>query len=571
MTRPIWFAPFLLTCAATLSYFYADRAMPVPDEGALLVAASKILHGGVFYLDIDAYPFPGVSYLLAGVMSIFGEHLSVARGVAGAIYCATLLGVYASALSLIDRRRAALCGLSLLCLKFFAFPIYTMFFYADASLAAAILALALFLRHRFDGASTRLFWVGVLAGLSIVTKQSTGILVAFVFALVLLFPAFAHGPRKRAHRLSELASYGAGLFFVIAGMSVYFAAHGVFGDMIHGGLVRPFTGYLPTSGVSFAPPIAWWNFGELKSEALIYYPQAYLELALHGTRPGDASRIFYLQVGEVIVRVLYSLLPILFLACAALWVRAWGRSPDDDIEATLARGRFFSTAGITLAIVISAFPRADFIHIITIYPAVAIIGFALCRPSMLGLRGMAGEGSESIVQVRRLRIEAGLIALLLISTGFFAISYDTTLSHRLSTDRAEVWVRPRDAWLASMVHYVQEEIPKGESFFVYGHEAHWYYLADRYTQRPFSQLYPGMTGDEDGAELAELIRETRPRVIAQGVLRWPGTPSLLRYTGKLRRTMDELYELAPNAIKDPPIPRIMSLWRLREDSGSGTD
>ena len=579
MTRPIWFAPFLLACAAALSYVYADRTMPIPDEGALLVAAGKILHGGVFYRDIDAYAFPGVSYLLAGVMSVFGEHLSVARGVAGAIYCVTLLGVYASAVAVIDPRRAALCGLSLLSLKFFAFPIYTMFFYADASVATAILALALFLRHRFDGASTRLFGVGVLAGLSIVTKQSTGILVAFVFALVLVFPAFAHGPRRRGHRLSEVSSYGAGLFLVVAGMSIYFAAHGVFGDMIRGGLLRPFTGYLPTSGVSFAPPISWWDFGALKSQALVYYPQAYLELALNGTRPGDGARLFYLQLGEVIVRVLYSVIPILFLACATLWLRAWGGSsdgaddtrksdagiPSQDEEHALSRARFFSTAGITLAIVVSAFPRADFIHIITTYPAVALIGFALCRPSMLGRTGADADAPTSTIQARRLQIEAGLVILLLASTSFFAIRYDATLSHRLSIERAEVWVRPRDAWLAPMVRYVQNEIPKGESFFVYGHEAHWYYLTDRYTGRPFSQLYPGMTGDEDGAELAKLIRETRPRVIAQGVLRWPGTPSLPRYTGKLRRAIDELYELDPRAIENPPIPRIMSLWRLREE------
>lgn len=131
--------------------------MPVPDEGALLTAAVKILHGGVFYRDIDAYAFPGVSYFLAGMMSLFGEHLSVARGVAGSVYVATVLGVYACAIALMNPKRAALCGLSLLSVKFFAFPIYTMFFYADASVATALLALALFLRHPFEGPSWRLF------------------------------------------------------------------------------------------------------------------------------------------------------------------------------------------------------------------------------------------------------------------------------------------------------------------------------------------------------------------------------------------------------------------------------
>lgn len=254
LTRPIWFSALLLTLAAALSYIYADRAMPASDEGALLTAAVKLLHGGVFYRDVDAYAFPGVSYLLAGMMSLFGEHLSVARAIAGSFYCATVLGIYACAIALVDQKRAALCGLSLLSLKFFAFPIYTMFFYADVAVATAIAALALFLRHRFDGASQRLFWVGAFTGLSIVTKQSTGFLVAVVFAIVLCFPGFAHGPRGRSSRLAEVAVYGAGVFFVVGGMCAYFSSQGVLGEMFRAGVLRPFTGYLPTSGVSFLPP-----------------------------------------------------------------------------------------------------------------------------------------------------------------------------------------------------------------------------------------------------------------------------------------------------------------------------
>jgi 4-amino-4-deoxy-L-arabinose transferase-like glycosyltransferase len=155
---------------------------------------------------VDAYALPGVSYLLAGAMGLFGEHLSVARAIAGVFFSSMVLGLYACALALFDQKRAALCGLSLLSLKFFAYPIYTTFFYADPSVVAAVIALAIFLRHAFDGASMRLLWVGIFAGLSIVTKQSTGIYFALVFAIVLAFPAFAHGPRRRSARFAELAN-----------------------------------------------------------------------------------------------------------------------------------------------------------------------------------------------------------------------------------------------------------------------------------------------------------------------------------------------------------------------------
>ncbi len=576
LTRPIWFAPLLLALSAILSYGYADRNMPVPDEGALLTAAVKILHGAVFYRDIDAYAFPGVSYLLAGMMSLFGEHLSVARSVAGSIYCATVLGVYACAIALVDQKRAALCGLSLLSLKFFAFPIYTMFFYADPSVAAAILALALFLRHPFGGASKRLFWVGVLTGLSLVTKQSTGIYVATVFAVVLCFPGFAHGPRRRAARLAEVSTYGAGLLLILGSMSAYFASQGVFGDMIRSGLLRPFTGYLSTSGVSFLPPLQWWNLGELRSQGPIYFSQLYLELTLHWTQSGEAMRRFCEVIGEIASRALYSAIPIAFAACAWLWIRAFRTAPEsrsrhDDADA-LARARFFSTAGVSLAMTVSAFPRADFIHVITIYPAVVLILFALSRPSLLGCGWRSRSGPtrteqrtvQSAIQGRRLRIETAFVALLLMTTMLLAVLYDATLTHRLSVDRADLWVRPRDAWLERLVTYIQMQVPEGEPLFVYGHEAHWYYLSDRYTPRSFSQIYPGMTGDESGAELAALIRETRPRVIVQGVLRWPGTPSIPHYTRELQRMLNRLYVIDRRAVRYPPNARVLRVWRLRE-------
>jgi hypothetical protein len=114
------------------------------------------------------------------------------------------------------------------------------------------------------------------------------------------------------------------------------------------------------------------------------------------------------------------------------------------------------------------------------------------------------------------------------------------------------------------VTYIQAHVPEGEPLFIYGHEAHWYYLSDRYTPRPFSQIYPGMTGDETGEELAAFIRETRPRVIVQGVLRWPGTPPIPNYTQALQRTLKELYRIDRRAVRYPPNARVLRVWRLRE-------
>lgn len=571
LTRPRWFAPLLLVLAASLSFIYADRGMPIQDEGSVLAAAVKILRGGLFYRDVETYTFPGVSYLLAGTMSLFGEHLSVARALAGSFFCAMVMGVYSCALALVDERRAALCGLSVLSLKFFAYPIYTMYFWTDPSIAAGLFALALFLRHSFRGASRRLVWIGALTGLSIVTKQSTGIYLAAVFAMVLSFPGFAHGPRRRPGRLVELAAYSFGLFLVIGSMSSYFASQGVFADMIRGGLLRPFSGYLATSGISFLPPLEWWELGQLKSEGPVYFSQLFVELVLNTTPPIQSVRNFYLGIGEIGSRMLYSMIPVVFTACAWLWLRAFRVRASDDAAgeiheeaSALARARFFSAAGATLAITLSAFPRADFVHVISIYPAVALILFALSRPPLLGVGWIHAQQMSSGVQRRRMRFEAAFVAVLLLTTTVLAIRHDATLSHRLSMERADLWVRPQDAWLERLIYFIESQVPKGDPLFVYGHEAHWYYLSDRYSPRAFLQIYPGMTGDDTGEKIAKMIRDTRPPIIVQGVLRWPGMPPIPAYTRKFKDTLDRLYELDPYAIDDPPAAQLLRVWRLRD-------
>lgn len=584
LTRPIAFGPVLLALSAALAIAYADRSMPIPDEGAYLTAAVKILHGGVFYRDIDAYVFPGASYLLAGVMSIFGEHLAVARTLAGCFFCAMVLGVYACALALVDQRRAALCGLSLLSLKFFAFPIYTMFFYADPSLAAAILALALFLRHPFRGPSARLFGVGVLAGLSIVTKQSTGLYVAAVFGLVLALPAFAHGPSKPGRRLSELAAYGAGVLLVFGGMAAYFASQGLFAEMLRSGLLRPFTGYLPTSGISFWPPFEWWQFGDFPSHQTVYLPQLYYELVLNRALPAGPSQAFYFDLGELASRLVYLSIPLAFGVCAWLWIRGFGRrdagqgTRDGLLAAALdrlsdepgslvlerAHGRFFTAAGVCLALTASAFPRVDFIHVITIYPAIVLVLFALDRPARLGLDWRQRAWLEPVTRGLRVRIEAGIVALVLLVTATLALRYDAILTHRVSIERADLWVKPQEAWLGPLIDYVQHHVPKGAPLFVYGHEAQWYYLSDRYWPHPFAQLYPGMTGDDTGAVLAAMVRKLRPPLILQGILAWKGMPPVLDTTPELARTITELYEPVPLALPGHPSPKRVRVWRLRE-------
>ena len=78
------------------------------------------------------------------------------------------------------------------------------------------------------------------------------------------------------------------------------------------------------------------------------------------------------------------------------------------------------------------------------------------------------------------------------------------------------------------VEYI--EAHAGEPFFVYGHEAYYYFLTGRYfPDWPFAQLYPGQTGADAGLELAAAVDRVSPARVIRGVVEWPGLPSIAGY------------------------------------------
>jgi len=504
IVRPVVFAPLLLVLAASVAYWLADRSLPNPDEGAYLTAAAKILRGGVFYREIDAYPLPGSSYLLALAMSIFGEHLSVARALAGASWCAMVLGVYAAALRLMSHERAALCGVSLLALKFWAFPNFTAYLYSDLAVALAVVALAVFLRRDPQAAPTRLVVLGVLTGLTVLAKQNTGIYLGGAIAALLLWPGLRGVQPRR-----EIAAFAAGVAGVALPAALYFASEGLLGQMVFSGFVRPFTGYLPTSGVSPLPPLAWWEFGQLREGAGSPYLPLLLNEMIHRSWLPGATEAWSI-CAELFSRSVYLGLLLAFAACGIQWRRG-RRDPC-----------FVASVCICLAIVASAFPRADYPHIINVYPVVLLTLFSLAT----------GE---------RIRAASTAVAVGLLLTALLALRYDSFLTHRLALDRADLWVRSSDAWVAPVIETVRRDVSPSEPLFVYGHEAYYYFLSDRYFPWPFSQLYPGMAGDDGGRQLTARLRETQPRIVLEGVGSWPGMPRLASYTGDLKRAIDGMY------------------------------
>jgi hypothetical protein len=252
--------------------------------------------------------------------------------------------------------------------------------------------------------------------------------------------------------------------------------------------------------------------------------------------PGRGLYAAYWSAGEILVRALYTSLPLTFAAAGALAVGAARRGRQ------WAQRRLTALTILSFAVVLSAFPRADFTHVVSVYPLVLLLLFAVWERSV-------GAGGAAL----RLA-EAGAVLGLLLAGGFLAASSAAAMTQRLVLERADVRIYPQEAFVGSALRYLEDELGEDESFFVYGIDANYYFLADRYFPWPFSQLYPGQAGADGGRALVRLLQRERPRILVWSVFYFPGLPQLASYAPILHQYVETHYVEDEAAFERYPVP-----------------
>jgi 4-amino-4-deoxy-L-arabinose transferase-like glycosyltransferase len=478
-------------------------------------------------------------------MWLFGEHLNVARWLAGILFACLVLGLYLTAVQLLDRRRAAIFGLGLLSIKFIAWPAFTAYMYSDVSLCFASFAIALLVGHPYRGPSIRLVLAGALIALATASKQSLGIYLALVSTLLLaLLPAVQSARRwNLRQRLLELGAFAFGFLVPAVPMLGYFAAEGLLGQLITSGLLRPLREYLPTSGISFLEPLAWWNFGAFRGMAAFPYSVGpYWSMLMNGWLPGESWYPVYWALGEIFARALYTSVVVAFLV--ALWrcaraIRTRRICP--------AEGKLMAFALLALAVFSSAFPRADFYHVANVYP----VAFLL----LLGLREPAGGDARDRESPRPAPwLLACAVSLLLLVTACLANVRHVHQNYRMQVTRADLYIDPSNSWVESVVRCVQERLDPGHHLFVYGQEAYYYFLTGRYYPWRFPWLYPGQVGGNRGRPLVRVLRRRPPKLIIRGSSPWPGMPKISTYANALDSFVSMNYFSDAKCFEDHPPP-----------------
>ena len=543
------FGVALVAIAAALSAWLLDQGLGGGDEGCLLASADRILAGQVFYRELDAYAFPGAPYLLALGFHIFGAHLGVSRVLAALLFCVLVACLYGMATRVLTPRRAALFGICLLGMKLIAWPIFTVYSYYDLAFVGACGALLLLLSHPFRRPSAPLFGAGLCVGVALVSKQNVGLYLGAVVCLWILLPrALLGASEDSGRRLASLGVFAAGAATVALPFVVYFAAHGLFVPMLTSSLLRPLQQYLPTSGISFGLPLRWWELGSLEGLAAFpYFPITYWMTLQRKLLPEGSDYASFWLAGEVFVRAMYTALPVALAGAVWLSARAMRAAPALECSARAAgsdgadRSFVLLTLG-SLAVVASAFPRADFTHLISVYPLVLLLLFAVW------------DRTVAVGRPRAIWLEGTVVGLGLVACIGLAALRSSQLTETLALDRAHVRTSPHDAYVGSVVRYIDEELSEGGRLFVHGSEAGYYFLTGRHYPWPFPQLYPGQEGGDGGRALVALLRRQPPALIVQSLQRLPGLPHLASYAPELDAHVRENFTADDGAFRRYPPP-----------------
>jgi hypothetical protein len=257
------------------------------------------------------------------------------------------------------------------------------------------------------------------------------------------------------------------------------------------------------------------------------------KLPLHSWHP-----VFWMAE-ELIVRTVYTAIPVVFAASAVAVVLNHRRPPGHPQATPIA-----CLAILTLVVLASAFPRADYYHIIDVYPAILVLAFV--------------TGSNLVERVRAPRLAAaakiaaaGMTALVFTASLLMTAWFFRGMTFETGNERGRMRIDPENAWVDDVVRYLDANLRDDDSLFVYGHEAYYYFFSGHYASWPFVQLYPGMTGDDDAKLLAATLAQAPPRLIVKGLIGgWPGLPSVESYAGQLEGFVDTHYQATAKPFSD---------------------
>lgn len=489
-TGPLpWWAKFILTLiVGYVGFNLCRRGLVLSDEGYLLLQAEEIAKGQVLYRDLDAFVAPGAWLALGALFSLVDPSVIISRGPALGCFILTAWVLFNITRRLTDDRYGTVVVIVYLILSVWAFPAWSIAFYSPWATCAALLAFMRLTTWKDTNNPRLLFECGIWLGLALAFKQNYGAYAAIGCGLGYLALDWGTLPRQMSSRLERALQVfpivAAGVGVALLPILAYFVYHGAVGDLLVALLVYPFERFLGNHSIPYIPVETFWDSGVLHGRSRwIYSPMAMSGMAHMFTEAAELRR------AEQLLTLIYWFPPLLIGSGVLLSFRelfSKGKLDGPLLAITLCSSCYF----------LGVFPRADFNHLINVYPPIVVLGAVVTHRVFGALQG-----------IRILLFPAAAVVALVFSAyGQLSLHWYQGLVENLDTEvgtsRGGVFV---DALSAGMINYevdkIRELTKEGEPVLTLPGLSMINFLADRPMPSRYYNLYAVHIAHDRGAEV----------------------------------------------------------------------
>jgi hypothetical protein len=469
---------------ASLSYLLLFRRFSVMDldEGIILQAAERILHGQIPYRDFFMFYTPGSAYLVAGLFKLFGDSFAVARtsiAVAGAA-CTTITYLLARR---VCSRNIALLAAALTMLNSFAYRFLVLHnWYATLFTSLTIYAA---LRLWESQKSSWALACGSLAAITTLIEQSKG--AGLCVGLIVGYLILRFSGRERTSWNSRLAAIFTGGF-----LWPWLATFAYFG--LEHGIVPMVEDWL-------------WPLHHYAKVNSVFYGCQNWPGGMRTTLLHDGpiwARIFKsVTLSPGIIVAVLPLIAVGWLIYEAVWRKSKRESSSNQEYYVIVSAALSGLLVSVLAV------RADITHLMYLANLwYVVLAWALQdRGSRLSLLSKARPYLIAYVS-----IAFGLM-------GFVLLLRVNSAQNHTQTRRGLV------SWpvVDPVIAYVQDHVNAGSELLVYPYSPIYNYLTATHSPAPLDFFQAGMNTPQQAQEIIDAIKLHS----GSAILFDPGFPSLL--------------------------------------------
>ena len=375
--------PLVITIAVGFICYslFWRRGVWLSVVGYSVSPAERVMQGEAPYRDFLYNYTPGMLWLNALLMKLFGTNLVTVAAGLFAFKLATLTTLFYAARRLSSHWAALLpVGLTLFWIGYkYIFGVYP----TQYSLLFALLGLIAMLRYNETERAVWLLLCGLAVGAVFVFKYNVGILlVASVTAIIAIKEMLTTDVSWRARIIAALKKaiiFWAGFAIVFLAMAAYLAHSGAFGAMIdhflhhvaayseeravrppHPKQLLPWAGLIVVAIIGAV--IALFRATKFFESYLIV---VFIALAGVLVFPGRA----FVVKNSALVSVAY--LPIFLFVVTTVWVIVEFRKKKSEWWSSV--GMLVITGFFALGIYMEVYPRADYYHLVRVLPAVFLL------------------------------------------------------------------------------------------------------------------------------------------------------------------------------------------------------